>query len=180
MTVHVCVQAVIAIALALVLYVGSRSLVDVLDAGLVTRRVDALRVYARPHTRTHTHTHTERRTAPKHSVDALRVHARPHTRTHTHTHTDGQHRNIATRRLRQTTHDALRVYVDSVHVRVNQTNRYISDDARYLVTPARDRRLSWPRRSISQRHSTDGLWRTDACRTSQPAGAHRLLQRRYV
>ena len=74
-------QAVIAIALALVLYVGSRSLVDVLDAGLVTRRVDALRVYARPHTDTHTH----RRTAPKHSVDALRVYVRPHTDTHTQT-----------------------------------------------------------------------------------------------
>jgi len=56
MTVQVCVQAVIAIALALVLYVGSRSLVDVLDAGLVTRRVDALRVYVRPHTDTHTQT----------------------------------------------------------------------------------------------------------------------------
>jgi len=154
MTVLVCVQAVIAIALALVLYVGSRSLVDVLDAGLVTRRVDALRVYVRPHTDTHTH----RRTALKHSDEARR-------------HTAG---------LRQTTHDALRVYVDSVHVRVNQTNRYISDDARYLVTPARDRRLSWPGRSISQRHSTDGLRRTDACGTSQPAGAHRLLQRRYV
>ena len=86
MTVQVCVQAVIAIALALVLYVGSRSLVDVLDAGLVTRRVDALRVYVRPHTRTHTHTH--RRTAPTHSVDALQDYARPHTDTHTHTQTD--------------------------------------------------------------------------------------------
>jgi len=59
-------QAVIAIALALVLYVGSRSLVEALDAGLLTRV------------------------------------------------------------------DVLRVYVDAVGVRVNQTNGYISDDAVYL------------------------------------------------
>jgi len=57
---------VIAIALALVLYVGSRSLVEALDAGLLTRV------------------------------------------------------------------DVLRVYVDAVGVRVNQTNGYISDDAVYL------------------------------------------------
>ena len=56
----------IAIALALVLYVGSRSLVEALDAGLLTRV------------------------------------------------------------------DVLRVYVDAVGVRVNQTNGYISDDAVYL------------------------------------------------
>jgi len=62
---------VIAIALALVLYVGSRLLVEALDAGLVTRV------------------------------------------------------------------DALRVYVDSVEVRVNQTNRYIADDAGYLNDVAR-------------------------------------------
>jgi len=65
------VKAVIAIALALVLYVGSRSLLDVLDSGLVTRV------------------------------------------------------------------DILRVYVDSVGVRVNQTNNYISDDAGYLNDVAR-------------------------------------------
>ena len=78
MTVQVCVQAVIAIALALVLYVGSRSLVDVLDAGLVTRRVDALRVYARPHTHI----------ATRHCGSTS-------DHTPTHTRTDGQHRNIA-------------------------------------------------------------------------------------
>ena len=56
----------VAIALAVVLYVGSRSLVEALDAGLLTRV------------------------------------------------------------------DVLRVYVDSVGVRVNQTNHYITDDAFYL------------------------------------------------
>jgi len=64
---RVCIsKAVIAVALALVLYVGSRSLLEALDAGLLTRV------------------------------------------------------------------DVLRVYVDAVGVRVNQTNRYISDDAVYL------------------------------------------------
>ena len=81
-------QAVIAIALALVLYVGSRSLVEVLDAGLLTR-VDALRVY----------------------VDAVQV------------------------RVNQTNRYV--VYVDAVQVRVNQTNRYVVDDARYLNDVAR-------------------------------------------
>jgi len=65
------VKAVIAVALALVLYVGSRSLVEALDAGLLTRV------------------------------------------------------------------DVLRVYVDAVGIRVNQTNRYISDDAVYLNDIAR-------------------------------------------
>ena len=60
------VKGVVAVALALVLYVGSRSLVEVLDAGLLTRV------------------------------------------------------------------DVLRVYVDAVELRVNQTNSYISDDAVYL------------------------------------------------
>jgi len=64
-------KAVIAVALALVLYVGSRWLVEALDAGLLTRV------------------------------------------------------------------DVLRVYVDAVAIRVNQTNRYISDDAVYLNDVAR-------------------------------------------
>jgi len=65
------VQAVMAIALAVVLYVGCRSLVEALDAGLLAR-VDALRVYA-----------------------------------------------------------------DTVQVRVNQTNRHIADDAAHLNQLAR-------------------------------------------
>jgi len=64
-------KAVIALALALVLYVGCRSLVDALDAGLLTRV------------------------------------------------------------------DVLRVYVDAVAIRVNQTNAYIADDASYLNDVAR-------------------------------------------
>ena len=68
----VCIsKAVIAVSLALVLCVGSRSLVEALDAGLLTRV------------------------------------------------------------------DVLRVYVDAVGVRVNQTNRYIVDDAAYLNDVAR-------------------------------------------
>jgi len=98
MTVQVCVQAVIAIALALVLYVGSRSLVDVLDAGLVTRRVDALRVYVRPHTDTHTD-------GQHRNIASTHCGSTPD-HTPTHTHRDGQHQNIATRRV-----DALWVYV---------------------------------------------------------------------
>jgi len=117
MTVPVCMQAVIAIALALVLYVGSRSLVDVLDAGLVTRRVDALRVYVRPHTHTHTRRDGQHQNIASTHCGSTLDH------TPTHTHTDGQHRNIASTHCGSTSdHTPTHTHTDGQHRNIASTH----------------------------------------------------------